>query len=1022
MFTLKTLTDFEVKKVGALLVALFLLNGGYLFAFSDPTIPYVMNILFHVLGGWLCLAVALFFWRRLCTTPAQKAGYLLFLVGGALGVWLTFVGALRANFKLLYVHIALSTVGALVWLAATLFQLSKKSEPRPLGSGPSDPAMRDPLAYARGSEFFHGSLHLFPRSVVTLAVLAVLLPTTTSTYHYFFPNPDDRIENRLVTPVSMEEESKKNGPFFPSSADTTVGKIIPSNFFMHSDSCATSGCHPDIYKQWFSSAHHFSSFNNQWYRKSVEYMQDVNGITSSKWCAGCHDHAVFFNGRFDKPIRPQIDTPEAQAGMACTSCHSIVKVKDTMGNGGFLIEYPPLHDLAVSKNPFIKGVHDFVVRINPKPHRRTFLKPFVRASTADFCSTCHKVHLDIPVNNYRWFRGFNDYDNWQASGVSGQGARSFYYPKEFKKCADCHMPLVDSEDAANIAGKVHSHRFPAANTALPTANKDLEQLKVVEEFLKAKQVSVDIFGITHEGAQVQQAEVVRKRPAEEAPIASTFAVGEEAMTSVASSGSITDPTKLVAPLPKDGTPVRAGETVTVHVVVRTRNVGHFFPGGTVDAFDVWTELKGEDEKGNVFYWSGMTEDQPGSNRRGPVEPGAHFYKSFQLDEHGNTINKRNAWSARSVLYVRLIPPGAADTVHFRVKIPKNVGSKLKFTAKVNYRKFSWWNTQWAYAGVRDPNHKDYSVTPSHDDGRWLFTGDTSQVSGKLKEIPDLPIVCMAQDEKSIQVVQKVDRESEARTQDRERWNDFGIGLLLQGDLKGAEWAFQQVTKVEPNYVDGWVNVARVRVQEGNPEGAQEYLKKALQLSPNLPRAHFFYGLTSKTQGKYDEALDHFRKTLAAFPRDRVVRNQAGRILFLKRDFRGAIEEFNKVLKIDMEDLQCHYNLMLCYQGLGDEANALREQKLYQRFKANEAAQFITGNVRRQNPYDNNERQQIHVHDNALDYVNKKLSTPAAYREVTQAGTAGREPTARNISRNQPKSRESENSARAAASAGTTSQR
>ena len=56
------------------------------------------------------------------------------------------------------------------------------------------------------------------------------------------------------------------------------------------------------------------------------------------------------------------------------------------------------------------------------------MKPFVREQTADFCSTCHKVHLDTHVNNYRWIRGFNDYDNWQASGVSGFGARSFYYP------------------------------------------------------------------------------------------------------------------------------------------------------------------------------------------------------------------------------------------------------------------------------------------------------------------------------------------------------------------------------------------------------------------------------------------------------------------------------------------------------------------------------------------------------------------------------------------------------------------
>ena len=37
-----------------------------------------------------------------------------------------------------------------------------------------------------------------------------------------------------------------------------------------------------------------------------------------------------------------------------------------------------------------------------------------------------------------------------------------------------------------------------------------------------------------------------------------------------------------------------------------------------------------------------------------------------------------------------------------------------------------------------------------------------------------------------------------RKQDRERWNDWGIGLLLQGDLKGAEYAFRKVTEAEPD--------------------------------------------------------------------------------------------------------------------------------------------------------------------------------------------------------------------------------
>jgi hypothetical protein len=101
-------------------------------------------------------------------------------------------------------------------------------------------------------------------------------------------------------------------------------------------------------------------------------------------------------------------------------------------------------------------------------------------------------------------------------------------------------------------------------------------------------------------------------------------------------------------------------------------VGHFFPGGTVDAFDVWLELQAIDNKGQIVFWSGRVED----DGKGPVEAGAHMYRSYLLDEHGNPINKRNAWAARSVLYVRLIPPGAADTVHFRLRVPETAGDRI----------------------------------------------------------------------------------------------------------------------------------------------------------------------------------------------------------------------------------------------------------------------------------------------------------------------------------------------------------
>jgi len=390
-------------------------------------------------------------------------------------------------------------------------------------------------------------------------------------------------------------------------------------------------------------------------------------------------------------------------------------------------------------------------------------------------------------------------------------------------------------------------------------------------------------------------------------------------------------------------------------------VGHFFPGGTVDAFDVWLEFEATDNNGQVLFWSGRVED----NGKGPVEKGAHFYRSLMLDAHGNPINKRNAWATRALVYARLIPPGAADTAHYRLHIPETAGQEIRLKARLNYRKFAWWNTQFAFAGVRDPNQPNPAISADYDDGRWTFVGDTSRVSGRLKGIPVLPVVTLAEDRVTLRVLPghtaEPQRQLVLNAADWERWNDYGIGLLLQGDLKGAEAAFQNVVQAAPENPDGWVNIGRVRLQEGNIVGAGAVLEKALALEPRLARAHFFYARVLKAEGSYDEAIGHLRTVLVEYPRDRVVRNELGRILFLERRYADAVREFEAVLAVDPEDLQAHYSLMLCYNGLGDEQRARQHQARYLRFKADEAAQAITGPFRRRNPEDNNERQAIHEH-------------------------------------------------------------
>jgi Flp pilus assembly protein TadD len=885
------------KRLAVCFLAL-LVNTAYIAAFASPTIFYMGNVLLHLgLGVALSIAVVWAIAKDVDLRRGVAMALPLLALAVLAAAYLVIAGNLREHQWALLAHVIAGGLGV---IALTPY-------------GWKQPRFRKPFAIA--------------------VMVLLILPVGTALARRAFPAPNDRIRNPHLVPASPNEEGGgPKSPFFPSSAKTNTGGIIPSNFFMDSEACGE--CHKDIYEQWKSSMHHFASFNNQFYRKSIEHMQSVVGTKPSKWCAGCHDHAVFFNGRFDRPISEQINTPEARAGLACTSCHAITHVDSSMGNGGFTIEYPPLHEIASSKNPYIRAFDHFLTYLDPEPHRRTFMKPFMRQDAAEFCAACHKVHLDVPVNNYRWFRGFDDYDNWQASGVSGQGARSFYYPVTSSTCVDCHMPLLASHDPGNHGGQIHSHRFPAANTAVAYVNHDQAQLKAEEDFLKSGFITVDIFAATPVNNGAGETAMVR-RSGEGPKLMSSFAVGEEAEPS--RDVVIREVGDVSAPLDKAGAVFAPGSTGRIDVVVRTRKIGHFFPAGTVDAFDVWLELQGCDANGRVVFWSGKVED----DGRGPVEPGAHFYKSYQLDADGNPINKRNAWQSRSVLYVRLIPPGAADVAHYRVHIPKDAVGPITLTAKLNYRKFSHYYTNFAYEGEHKP-------------------------SGEIKDrIPVLPIVTVAHAQSTLQIgAAKTETHwtPVVAKQDRERWNDWGIGLLLQGDLKGAEYAFRKVTEAEPEYADGWLNVARALIQEGETDAAKPFIKKSLELDSKLGRTWFFQAMIEKADGDYDAALRSLRTVAGMYPRDRVVLNQIARMLFLKRDYAEAIRVLEQVCDVDPEDLQMHYTMMLCYRGLGDTAKAAREEKLFLRFKAEESSQSITATRRRLSPEDNNERQQIHDHE------------------------------------------------------------
>ncbi len=332
------------------MLAFLFLSAVYLYAFPQANVFYAAVVLLHAIVGLIAsgyLVVSLVGILR-SSSMAARFGWLLVMGSAGIGLVLIKVGTSRPEWNWVYLHIFLALAGCGILFA--------------------DWAARKgwlPTGFAATASRY---------AICLIALIGLSSAAWYSRTSRWLSSA--RIQNPTDAPATMNDEGDgPHGDFFPSSAQVYGRQKIPSKFFMESQSCER--CHADIYKQWQSSAHHFSSFNNQWYRKSIEYMQDRVGTKPSKWCGGCHDPAVLYSGLMDTPIRQIVHRPEAQAGLGCMMCHSIANVKSTMGQGDFYLEYPKLHELAASKNPFVRTMHDFLVKLNPEPHRRVFLKPFL---------------------------------------------------------------------------------------------------------------------------------------------------------------------------------------------------------------------------------------------------------------------------------------------------------------------------------------------------------------------------------------------------------------------------------------------------------------------------------------------------------------------------------------------------------------------------------------------------------------------------------------------------------------------
>ena len=174
----------------------------------------------------------------------------------------------------------------------------------------------------------------------------------------------------------------------------------------------------------------------------------------------------------------------------------------------------------------------------------------------------------------------------------------------------------------------------------------------------------------------------------------------------------------------------------------------------------------------------------------------------------------------------------------------------------------------------------------------------------------------------------------------QRWNDYGIGLLLEGgntggqkgELKQAEPVFMKVAEL--GVADGWVNLGRVYQKEGRiPEALAALEKAAKHEKPAAPWViNWLSGQINARNGAFDEAIESFQAVLATNIPDRKidlsldyeVNNELAFALYARamqehssspqrlEYLKKAVAAYRRTLSIDSENVTAHHALGLAY--------------------------------------------------------------------------------------------------------------
>ncbi len=689
-------------------------------------------------------------------------------------------------------------------------------------------------------------------------------------------------------------------PFGPSNASTFDGKFMAPEKFTAASRCGA--CHTDAHPQWRQSAH-ANAFREPFYQKNVKDLTKEKGIAFTRHCESCHNPIALFSGALtDKPQFKK--RPFDEDGVSCIVCHSIESVNGR-GVGGYVMGEPAL--LETPDGTKTSNVTDQQILDNVPDHRRAMGKDIIKKP--EFCGACHKSQVPHELNDYKFIRAFAVADELQMSSFSKESPHPFYVRNK-ETCNTCHMkqePAKYFDASAKTKGTIASHRWAAANTAIPSFYGYKEQLEEVEKNLKDDKLGVDIFALHRQKAGAKKEE-------------------------------------LFAPVNREGFLVNETDIITADVVVTNKNIGHSFPPELRDFYEAYVEFTVTDASGKALFKSGFI------NKDGEVDDKAHCYKTYLVKADGSFNDLHEIWKTRVVAQNLAIQSGRSDLARYRFAIPSSVGGRIKLTAKLQYRRFTRVFSDYALK-----KSVDLPIVTMATSERVVVVGSKNEPQEiDPKAMPDWRRwnnygIALLDQRQFPQASDAFDEVIKADVKDYKAFaiTNKSLALMEMGGWQEAEKLVNKALEIDAGnsraiFQRGRINRVRSRLTK-----AEEDFKKVLDA---FPRDR----VTLQQLGELAKI-----KSDSLPPKERTAQLQVAK---------GFYE---KILEIDPEDLSSHYNLIVIYQKLGMRDEAKKEAVIFRDLKDDPGVTSLASNFLQKNWNIGIESLPFHTHDLTIFDVNKQ---------------------------------------------------